>query len=76
MSIGLSRVRRNEESNMELYHDGILEYHPMIAELAKRTKLPKFICRKIYDAETDILTDVGIIHDKEDVIKHTVGVSK
>lgn len=76
MSIGLSRVRKNEESDMELYHDGILEYHPMIAELAKRTKLPKFICKRIYDAETDILTDVGIIYDKGDVIEHIVGVSK
>lgn len=39
----------------------IVDYWPMINELHKRTKLPVFICRKVYEAEGDILTDLGLM---------------
>ena len=46
----------------EIYKETeIVDYWPMINELHKRTKLPAFICRIVYDAEGDILTDLGIM---------------
>ena len=38
-----------------------VEYHPMIDELAYRTHLPKWICRRVYDAEAGILSDLGLL---------------
>ena len=44
----------------------VVDYWPMVKELAKRTGLPKFICRLVYEAEGDILMDLGIIKTGED----------
>ena len=41
-------------------------YEPMIEELSYRTHLPKWVCRKVYDAETQILTEIGIITTNPD----------
>lgn len=38
-----------------------VDYSAMIDELAKRTKLPRFICKLVYSAEDSILEDLGII---------------
>ena len=57
--------KKRDISNTEIYKSfeatGGVEYKPMINELRKRTHLPKWICEKVYDAEADILTDLGLI---------------
>ena len=40
---------------------GIVDYWPMIKELKRRTHLPKWIIKKVYEAEGDILYDLGIM---------------
>lgn len=62
------RVTRGDEKakkSKNIFEDyketKIVDYWPMINELHKRTKLPIFICRKVYEAEGDILEDLGIL---------------
>ncbi len=56
------RARKNAKNIFEAYKEtNIVEYWPMINELHKRTGVPAFICSIVYDAEEDILTDLGII---------------
>ncbi len=66
--------KKQKIEGLELYHDGILEYRPMIAELAKRTRLPKFVCKMVYDSETMILRELGIITNVDDVEDHIIGL--
>ena len=42
---------------------GVVYYDPMIKELKNRTHLPKWIVKKVYESEGDILFDLGIIND-------------
>lgn len=41
---------------------GGVKYYPMIDELSYRSHLPKWICRRVYDAEADVLTDLGLLN--------------
>ena len=40
---------------------GVIEYEPMLNELKRRTHLPKWIVKKVYETEGDILYDLGIM---------------
>ena len=58
---------KRDISNTEVYKvykkTGIVEYEPILKELKKRTHLPRWICKLVYEAEGDILHDLGIIED-------------
>jgi len=34
----------------------------MVNEISKKTHLPKWICRKVYEAEANILNKLGLLH--------------
>ena len=55
-----SRNMTNEEI-AEIYHDGIVEWDPMVVEIAKRTRLPRFLVEMVYAAETQVMLDVGLM---------------
>ena len=44
---------------------GVLDYNLMVKELCKRTHLSESICKKVYDAEADILMELGIMEEPE-----------
>ena len=60
------RKRKGDFTKSNVYKDfektGGVTYYPMIDELSYRTKLPKWICMKVYDAEANILTDLGLLN--------------
>lgn len=45
-----------------IFHDGTVEWGPMIKEISKRTHLPRFICEMVYAAETKIMEDIGLLY--------------
>lgn len=55
-----SRNMTNKEI-AEIYHDGIVEWDPMVVEIAKRTRLPRFLVEMVYAAETKVMLDVGLM---------------
>jgi len=42
--------------------DKCVDYSAMLNELARITKLPRFICKIVYDAEEQILANLGLLH--------------
>ncbi len=60
-------TKRRDISDTKVYKvykkTGIVDYDPMIDELMRRTHLPKDVVKKVYEAEGDILYDLGIIKD-------------
>ena len=61
----IKRVKNMETYNRICYPgpDGIVgvDVDCMIKELSKRTGIEESICRKVYYAEDDILTEIGIM---------------
>lgn len=41
---------------------GVVDFEPMLDELVRRTHLPKCVVKKVYEAEGDVLYDLGIIN--------------
>lgn len=41
--------------------ENCVDYSAMLNELAKKTKLPRFICKLVYDAEEEILDNLGLL---------------
>ena len=42
--------------------DKCVDYSAMLNELARITKLPRFICKIVYDAEEQVLANLGLLH--------------
>lgn len=67
---GCKKLISNEKVNRSVFdifkEDNYVNWKAMINELAKRTHLPKWICRKVYDAEASILSDLGLIKERRE----------